>query len=153
MLVNLYGPGDNFDPASSHVIPALIRKCIEARDAGRDEIEIWGTGRATREFLYVEDAAEGIVRAAALYDGGEPVNLGVGKDITIKELAETIARLTAFQGSFRWDSSKPDGQPVRLLDTSRASKRFGFKAHTSFEDGLAKTVQWYESSTERVAVR
>jgi GDP-L-fucose synthase len=148
--VNLYGPGDNFDPASSHVIPALIRKCIEARDAGLGEVEIWGTGRATREFLYVEDAAEGIVKAATLYDDEEPINLGVGKDITIKELAETIGRLTGFQGSFRWDSSKPDGQPVRLLDTSRAEQRFGFKARTSFKDGLAKTVQWYESNTESV---
>jgi GDP-L-fucose synthase len=148
--VNLYGPGDNFDPVSSHVIPALIRKCIDARDAGLVEVEIWGTGRATREFLYVEDAAEGIVKAAKLYNDEEPINLGVGKDITIKELAETIARLTGFQGSFRWDSSKPDGQPVRLLDTSRAEQRFGFKARTSFKDGLLKTVQWYESTTESV---
>ena len=118
--VNLYGPGDNFDPASSHVIPALIKKCVDARDAGEDHIDVWGTGSASREFLYVDDAAEGIVLAADRYDGADPVNLGVGREITIRELVEVIARLTRFEGEIRWDASKPDGQPRRALDTSRA---------------------------------
>jgi GDP-L-fucose synthase len=142
--VNLYGPGDNFDPASSHVIPALIRKCVEAREAGDPAIEVWGTGSASREFLYVDDAAEGIVLGADRYDGEEPVNLGVGREITIRELVETIARLTRFQGEIRWDASKPDGQPRRALDTSRARETFGFTARTSFEDGLRATIEWYE---------
>jgi GDP-L-fucose synthase len=144
--VNLYGPGDNFDPASSHVIPALIKKCVDAREAGAAEIEVWGTGSASREFLYVDDAAAGIVLAAERYDGAEPVNLGVGREITIRELVELIAKLTHFGGELRWDASKPDGQPRRALDTSRARERFGFAATTSFEEGLRRTIEWYEAS-------
>jgi GDP-L-fucose synthase len=144
--VNLYGPGDNFDPGSSHVIPALIKKCVDARDVGSDHIEVWGTGSASREFLYVDDAAEGIVLAAERYDGAEPVNLGVGREITIRELVELVARLTRFEGEIRWDASKPDGQPRRALDTSRARELFGFEARTSFEDGLQRTIEWYEAS-------
>jgi len=144
--VNLYGPGDNFDPASSHVIPALIMKCVDAREAGLDHIDVWGTGAASREFLYVDDAAEGMVLAAERYDGAEPVNLGVGREITIRELIELIARLTGFEGEIRWDTSKPDGQPRRALDTSRARERFGFVAGTSFENGLRRTIEWYENS-------
>jgi GDP-L-fucose synthase len=143
--VNLYGPGDNFDLESSHVIPALIRKCVDARDRGDAFIEAWGTGSASREFLYVEDAARGIVLAAEHYDGRDPVNLGVGAEITIRDLTELIARLTGFTGEIRWDHSKPDGQPRRALDTSRARERFGFVAGTSFEDGLRQTIEWYES--------
>ena len=142
--VNLYGPGDNFDPASSHVIPALIRKCLEARDRGDAFVKVWGTGAASREFLYVDDAAEGIALATERYDGDEPVNLGVGHEVTIRELVETIARLSGFEGEIRWDATKPDGQPRRALDTSRARERFGFVAHTSFEDGLRRTIAWYE---------
>ena len=149
--VNLYGPGDNFDPASSHVIPALIKKCVDAREAGMTEIEVWGTGAASREFLYVDDAAAGIVLAAERYDGAEPVNLGVGREITIRELVELIARLTHFDGELRWDSSKPDGQPRRALDTSRARDRFGFEAATGFEEGLRRTIEWYEASRARLA--
>ena len=145
--VNLYGPGDNFDPSSSHVIPALIKKCIDARDAAMDHIEVWGTGAASREFLYVDDAAEGIVLAAERYDGAEPVNLGVGREITIRQLVELIARLTRFAGEIRWDPSKPDGQPRRALDTSRAREQFGFVAATDFEEGLRRTIGWYEQST------
>jgi GDP-L-fucose synthase len=144
--VNLYGPGDNFDPASSHVIPALIKKCVDAREAGAGEIEVWGTGSASREFLYVDDAAAGIVLAAERYDGAEPVNLGVGREITIRELVELIARLTHFDGELRWDASKPDGQPRRALDTSRARERFGFEAATGFEEGLRRTIEWYETT-------
>jgi GDP-L-fucose synthase len=143
--VNLYGPGDNFDPASSHVIPALIRKCLEARDRGDSHIEVWGTGAASREFLYVDDAALGIVLAAERYDDGDPVNLGVGAEITIRDLVELIARLTRFGGELRWDATKPDGQPRRALDTTRARERFGFAAGTSFEDGLRRTIEWYEA--------
>jgi nucleoside-diphosphate-sugar epimerase len=143
--VNLYGPGDNFDPASSHVIPALIKKCVDAREAGDAFIEAWGTGSASREFLYVEDAARGIVLAAERYEGREPVNLGVGSEITIRSLTELIVRLTGFQGEVRWDPSKPDGQPRRALDTSRARERFAFVAGTSFEDGLRATIDWYEA--------
>ena len=141
--VNLYGPGDNFDPASSHVIPALIKKCLDAREAGDDHITVWGTGAASREFLYVDDAAEAIVLAAERYDGADPVNLGVGHEITILELVELIVRLTGFEGELRWDASKPDGQPRRALDTSRAKEGFGFEAKTSFEDGLRRTIAWY----------
>jgi len=144
--VNLYGPGDNFDPASSHVIPALIKKCIDARDSGADHIEVWGTGNASREFLYVDDAAEGIVLAAERYDGAEPVNLGVGQEITIHDLVDLIVSLTGFRGEIRWDASKPDGQPRRALDTSRARERFGFVARTSFEDGLNRTIEFYEAA-------
>jgi GDP-L-fucose synthase len=143
--VNLYGPGDNLDPASSHVIPALIKKCVDAREAGDAFIEAWGTGSASREFLYVEDAARGIVLAAERYDGREPVNLGVGSEITIRSLTELIVRLTRFQGQVRWDPSKPDGQPRRALDTTRARESFGFTAGTSFEDGLRATIDWYEA--------
>lgn len=147
--VNLYGPGDNFDPASSHVIPALIKKCVDAREAGEDHIDVWGTGSASREFLYVEDAAEGIVLGAARYDGAEPVNLGVGREITIRELVELIVELTEFEGEIRWDPSKPDGQPRRALDTSRARERFGFSAETSFENGLRRTIAWYRDLDKR----
>ena len=147
--VNLYGPGDNFDPRSSHVIPALIKKCVDARERGDDHIEAWGTGSASREFLYVEDAAEGIVLGAERYDGAEPVNLGVGHEITIRELLELIVRLTRFEGEIRWDPSKPDGQPRRALDTSRARERFGFVAGTSFEDGLRRTIRWYRRNVSK----
>jgi GDP-L-fucose synthase len=142
--VNLYGPGDNFDPASSHVIPALIRKCLEARDAGAAEIVAWGDGSPTREFVYVEDTAEGIVLAAERYNSDEPVNLGSSYEISIRELTELIARLTGFQGQISWDTSQPNGQPRRKLDVSRARERFGFAAATRFEDGLRKTIDWYE---------
>ena len=141
--VNLYGPRDNFDPASSHVIPALIKKCVDAIERGDSTVEVWGTGKATREFLYVEDAAEGIVLAAEQYDGGDPVNLGAGFEISIFDLATLIARLTGFTGTIAWDASKPDGQPRRSLDTSRAERAFGFRARTSFEEGLRKTIDWY----------
>lgn len=143
--VNLYGPGDNFDPESSHVIPALIRKCIEAKAQEDDHIIVWGTGRPTREFLYVEDAAEGILLASERYNGSEPVNLGSGREISIKDLAHLIAQVTGFEGEIRWDSSKPDGQPRRRLDTSKAERLFGFKAQKPFEDGLRRTVRWYHS--------
>ena len=147
--VNLYGPGDNFDPKSSHVIPALIKKCVDARESGAHYIDVWGTGSASREFLYVDDAAEGIVLAAEGYDGAEPVNLGVGREITIRELVTLIAELTGFSGEIRWDASKPDGQPRRAMDTMRALERFGFVAAAPFADGLRRTVQWYES-TQRI---
>lgn len=144
--VNLYGPGDNFDPRSSHVIPALIRKCAEAVDRGDDVLEVWGTGRATREFLYVSDAAEAIVLATEHYDGAEPVNLGAGFEISIKDLAEKIARLSGFRGRLVWDPSLPDGQPRRCLDTTRAAAFFGFRASTPFEEGLRRTIEWYRST-------
>ena len=144
--VNLYGPGDNFSPESSHVIPALIKKCVDARARGDTFIEAWGTGSASREFLYVEDAARGIVLAAERYDGRDPVNLGVGSEITIRDLTELIARLTGFIGEIRWGPSKPDGQPRRALDTSRAREAFEFVAGTSFEDGLRRTIEWYEAT-------
>jgi GDP-L-fucose synthase len=146
MPVNLYGPGDNFDPKTSHVIPALIRKCIEAKERGDDHIVVWGTGNASREFLYVEDAAEGITLATEEYDKSDPVNLGASFEIKIRDLVELIAKLTAFKGNIIWDSSKPDGQPRRMLDTSKAEKRFGFKAKTSFDEGLKRTVDWYRST-------
>ncbi len=142
--VNLYGPGDNFDPSSSHVIPAIIRKCLEARDAGADEIIAWGDGSPTREFVYAEDTAAGIVLAAERYNGSEPVNLGSNSEISIRELTELIARLTGFQGQITWDTSQPNGQPRRKLDVSRARDWFGFEASTPFEDGLRKTIDWYE---------
>lgn len=147
--VNLYGPGDNFDPSSSHVIPALIKKFFDAKKQQLSAVEVWGTGKATREFLYVEDAAEGIVRAAQQYDGHEPVNLGSGKEISIYNLAHTIARLTGYKGSIRWDATKPDGQPRRMLDISRAHKSFGFLARTAFEDGLRRTIEWYRDTYEQ----
>lgn len=151
--VNLYGPGDNFDPRSSHVIPALIKKCIDARETGADEIEVWGTGAASREFLFVEDAADGIVRAAQAYNGSDPVNLGVGHEITIRDLVQLIARLTRFTGVLRWDASRPDGQPRRALDTSRATESFGFVATTSFEEGLRQTIDWYEANRSLILAR
>ena len=147
--VNLYGPGDNFNPRSSHVIPALIKKCVDALAEGRDFIEVWGTGAASREFLYVDDAAEGIALAAERYDGAEPVNLGVGREITIRELVDLIARLSGFTGEIRWDPTKPDGQPRRALDTSRARERFGFVAQTTFEDGLRRTIDAYRAPVAR----
>jgi GDP-L-fucose synthase len=142
--VNLYGPRDNFDPASSHVIPALIKKCLDARDARAPAITVWGSGTASREFLYVADCAEAIVRAAERYDGPEPVNLGAGFEIQIKDLVLLIARLTGFTGRIDWDATQPDGQPRRMLDTTRAENLFGFKAQTGFEDGLRETIAWYE---------
>jgi len=144
--VNLYGPGDNFDPKSSHVIPALIKKVIDAREAGRREIEVWGTGSASREFLYVTDAAEGIVAAVARYNEPDPVNLGNGREITIKALIELICELCGFSGDLKWDTTKPDGQPRRCLDTSRARERFGWSAKTEFRDGLRETIAWYEQA-------
>lgn len=144
--VNLYGPGDNFDPASSHVIPALIRKCVEARDAGRPEVPVWGTGAASREFLFVRDAADGIARAADRYDGPDPVNLGSGQEITVRELAGLIADATGYRGRLVWDATQPDGQPRRCLDTTRARERFGWQASTPFADGLRETVAWYEAN-------
>ena len=144
--VNLYGPGDNFDPGSSHVIPALIKKCVDAAEAGAKWIDVWGTGSASREFLFVDDAANGIVLAAERYDEGEPVNLGIGSEIQIRELVGLIARLTGFTGEIRWDPSKPDGQPRRAIDTRRARESFGFSAGTPFEEGLRRTIDWYRSS-------
>jgi len=141
--VNLYGPRDNFDLETSHVIPALIRKCIEAKERGDDHIVVWGTGKPTREFLYVEDAAEGILLATERYNESEPVNLGSGMEISIKDLVHLIARLTGFEGKIIWDTSKPDGQPRRCLDVSKAKHLFGFKAKTPFEEGLKKTIEWY----------
>lgn len=144
--VNLYGPGDNFDLQSSHVIPALIRKCIEAKERGDDAIVAWGDGSPTREFLYVEDAAEGILLAAEKYNQSDPVNLGSAYEISIKELLETIVQLTGFEGEIRWDTSKPNGQPRRKLNTEKAEKLFGFKAQTGFEEGLQRTINWYLES-------
>lgn len=141
--VNLYGPRDNFNPESSHVIPALIKKCVEAKEQGAPEITVWGDGSATREFLYVQDAARGIVLASRKYDGPEPVNLGSGMEISIKDLVEMIARLTGFQGKITWDASKPNGQPRRCLNTQRAYEYFGFKAEQDFESGLRETIRWY----------
>ena len=147
--VNLYGPRDNFDLESSHVIPALIRKCVEAKSRGDGDVVVWGDGSPTREFLYASDAAEGILLAAERYDGDEPVNLGSGREIRIRDLAETIARLTGFQGKIVWDSSKPNGQPRRALDISRAEALFGFRARVPFEEGLKQTIQWYLEQRER----
>ena len=142
--VNLYGPGDNFNPESSHVIPALIKKCIDAIDEKKGYIECWGTGSASREFIYVAEAAEGILLATELYNKSEPVNIGAGFEISIKELVQKIARLTGFKGEIRWDTSKPDGQPRRRLDVSKAKKYFGFEAKTSFDEGLKATIDWYQ---------
>jgi GDP-L-fucose synthase len=143
---NLYGPGDNFDLETSHVIPALIRKCVEARRTGRSHVDAWGTGRVSREFLFVEDCAEAILRAARVYDESEAVNIGTGSEIRISELAELIARLSKFEGEIRWQSDRPDGQPRRQLDVTRAVEKFGFRAQTSLEDGLRRTIDWYESN-------
>lgn len=145
--VNLYGPGDNFDPQSSHVIPALIRKCLEARTNGASEIVLWGDGTPTREFLYAADSARGILLATQEYDKPEPVNLGSGQEISISDLAERIASLTGFTGAIRWDPSKPNGQPRRCLDVRRADREFGFRATTPLEKGLAETIRWYQNST------
>jgi len=150
--VNMYGPGDNFNEESSHVIPALIGKVYEAKKQGKEYIEVWGTGKATREFLYVKDAAEGIILAAEKYDEAEPVNLGSGGEISIKDLAEKICRLMNFKGEIRWDSSKPDGQPRRLLDVSKAEQKFGFKAKTPFEDGLKETINWFEENRDKMLI-
>ena len=143
MPVNLYGPGDNFDPKSSHVIPALIKKCIDAKENNEDHITVWGTGKASREFIYVEDAAEGIILATEKYEKPNPVNIGAGFEIKIKDLVELIAKLTGFKGKIVWDTTKPDGQPRRMLDTSKAEREFGFKAKTDFEKGLKNTIEWY----------
>lgn len=155
--VNLYGPGDNFDPLSSHVIPALIRKFIEARNQGKPSVEVWGTGTASREFLYVDDAARGLILAAERYNKPDPVNLGSGMEITISDLVLLIGELTGFTGKIHWDTTKPDGQPKRCLDVSRAKREFGFEARTSFKEGLKKTIDWYtahidEANASRSAV-
>lgn len=147
--VNLYGPGDNFDPKFSHVVPALIRKFYEAKINDSNEVVVWGTGKATREFIYAEDCAEGIVKAAQSYDKSEPVNIGTGIETPIKDLAEKIKDLIGYKGRIIWDTSKPDGQPRRCLDISRALKEFGFKAKTNFDEGLKKTIQWYVNSSTR----
>jgi GDP-L-fucose synthase len=144
--VNLYGPGDNFNPESSHVIPALIKKCVDAVKAGDDYIECWGSGKVSREFIYAADAAEGILLATEFYNGSEPVNIGAGFEITIKDLVEKIVQLTGFKGKIRWDSSKPDGQPRRRLDTSKAKRLFGFEAKMDFDNGLKATIGWYKKS-------
>jgi GDP-L-fucose synthase len=146
--VNLYGPGDNFDPASSHVIPALVRKCVEAKRDGIDHVTCWGSGNATREFLFVDDCAEGIVLATEQYDDPDPVNLGAGSEISIHDLAVTIAELSGFDGRLDWDASKPDGQPRRMLDTTRARERFGFVARTPLDEGLSRTIRWYEEQLD-----
>jgi GDP-L-fucose synthase len=144
--VNLYGPRDNFDPASSHVIPALIRKFIEAVDEGKREVEVWGTGRASREFIYVKDAARAIALATERYNSPDPVNLGSGREITIMDLVNLIASLTGYEGMIIWDHSKPDGQPRRCLDTSRAKREFGFEARMEFSEGLKETIAWYQAN-------
>lgn len=146
--VNLYGPRDNFDLQSSHVIPALIRKCVEAKASGARSITVWGTGKVSREFLYVEDCAEGILLASEHYNESDPVNLGTGREILVKDLVTLIAKLTGFDGEIEWDSSKPDGQPRRCLDTSRAAQKFGFRAQTSFEAGLKKTIDWFVENSK-----
>lgn len=146
--VNLYGPRDDFDPETSHVIPAIIKKCVDAREAGADSITAWGTGEPTREFLYVEDAAEGIVDALKRYDEPEPVNLGTGEEISIRELVRTVMDIVGFEGDVEWDTSKPDGQPRRCLDTSRAEERFGWSASTSLRAGLERTVELYEKQRQ-----
>ncbi|MBI4338195.1 MAG: GDP-L-fucose synthase [Chloroflexi bacterium] len=150
---NLYGPGDNFDPQRSHVIPALIKKCVDAVEDGRNEVPVWGTGAASREFFYVEDAAEAIVLATERYNKSEPVNIGASQETTIKELAEVIARLSGFKGKLAWDPSQPDGQPKRYLDTTRAYREFGFRARMSLEEGLRKTIEWYRANRSLAAAR
>jgi GDP-L-fucose synthase len=151
--VNLYGPRDSFDPAKSHVIPALIKKFVEAAEDGSDEVEVWGTGRASREFLYVADCAEGIVLAAEQYDGADPINLGSGSEIRIRELAGLISELTGFKGRIAWNADKPDGQPRRCLDVERARHEFGFRAATSFSDGLRNTIEWYHQMRAAAAAK
>ncbi|MDO9546774.1 MAG: GDP-L-fucose synthase [Pelolinea sp.] len=149
--VNLYGPGDNFNPSSSHVIPALIRKCIEAQENGENEIVVWGDGSPTREFLYVEDAAEGIILASEKYNDSEPVNLGAGSEISIRDLVELIANKTGFTGKLVWDTSKPNGQPRRKLDTNRAYEKFGFKSQMLFENGLEHTIAWFRENKKKIS--
>lgn len=146
--VNLYGPGDNFDPGSSHAIPAIIKKCVDALRLGERKVVLWGSGSATREFLHVEDAADGIVLASERYDSSDAVNIGAGMEISIKDLAEMIARLTGFKGEIVWDTSKPDGQPRRSLDVTKAERAFGFRAQVPFEQGLRETIEWYVKSKE-----
>jgi GDP-L-fucose synthase len=153
MPTNLYGPGDKFHPAVSHVIPALIKKCVEAKERGDDDVEIWGTGSASREFLYVDDAARGIVAAAEGYDGAEPVNLGSGREILIRDLASMIAKTVGFEGRLRWNPTQPDGQPRRQLDCTQAAELFGFRAETTFEEGLRRTVDWYLANREEAEAR
>ncbi len=148
--VNLYGPRDDFDLETAHVIPAIIRKCIEARERGDNSITAWGTGEPTREFLYVKDAAEGILDATEAYNSSDPVNLGSGKEISIRNLIELIAEETGFEGTIEWDTSKPDGQPRRKLDTSRAKERFGWESSTDFRSGLQETIEWYEAHREEI---
>lgn len=150
---NLYGPGDKFHPAVSHVIPALIRKCVEAKERGDEHIDVWGTGLASREFLYVDDAAEGVVLAAERYDGGEPINLGADDELPIKDLVQMIVAIVGFDGEVRWDTSKPDGQPRRRVDATRAEALLGFRARTAFEDGLRATVDWYLNHREESEAR
>lgn len=147
--VNLYGPRDNFDPESSHVIPALVKKMVDATRNGENEVTVWGSGKASREFLYVEDAAEGLLLATEKYDKSDPVNLGSGQEIRIAELVSLISELTGYQGRIVWDSSKPDGQPRRCLDTSKAEKEFGFRAKTGFKEGLTRTIDWYEQAQSK----
>ena len=151
--VNLYGPGDHFDPETSHVIPAVIRKCLEAVDTGAPEIVCWGDGTPTREFLYVDDAAEGIVLATERYDGAEPVNLGAAREISIKDLVQTIVDATGYQGNVVWDTKRPNGQPRRCVDASRAERLFGFRAGTPFDVGLRRTVQWYRTARQEAHAR
>jgi GDP-L-fucose synthase len=151
--VNLYGPGDNFDPQSSHVIPALIKKCVDAVERGDDAITVWGTGNASREFIYAADAAEGILLATEKYNESEPVNIGAGFEITIRELVTKIARLTGFQGEVIWDTAQPDGQPHRCLDTRRAFEKFGFRAAMDFDEGLKRTIEWYRGTRARAVRR
>jgi GDP-L-fucose synthase len=153
MPTNLYGPGDKFHPAVSHVIPALIKKCVDAKERGDDEVEIWGTGAASREFLFVDDAARGILAATERYDGAEPVNLGSGREILIRDLASIIAATVGFEGTLRWDPTKPDGQPRRQLDCTQAAELFGFRAETTFEEGLRRTVDWYLANREEAEAR
>ncbi|MDY6913551.1 MAG: GDP-L-fucose synthase [Planctomycetota bacterium] len=148
--VNLYGPGDNFDLKTSHVIPALIRKFVDARDRGDKQVEVWGTGKASREFFYVEDCARGILLATQKYDGPEPVNLGAGFEITIRDLVEKIQALVGFEGEIVWDASKPDGQPRRRLDVSRAEKLFGFRAEMDFDEGLRRTIEWWQTHRRQI---
>ena len=153
MPTNLYGPGDKFHPGVSHVIPALIKKCVDAVESGADHIEVWGTGSASREFLYVDDAAEGLVLAAERYDGPDPVNLGTDEELPIRDLVGLIARATGFGGEIRWDTSKPDGQPRRRVDPSRAASSFGFKAEVPFAEGLRRTVDWYLAHRDEAVAR
>jgi GDP-L-fucose synthase len=153
MPTNLYGPGDKFNPKVSHVIPALIKKCVDAQEAGADHIEVWGTGSASREFLYVDDAARGIVLAAERYDGDEPVNLGTDEERPIRELAVMIAEMVGFTGEIRWDTTKPDGQPRRRVDVDRARESFGFEAQVDFETGLRETIDWYRANSAEAVSR